>query len=794
MALRNPEDLPAFSILSVLATIRRQWLWMLLTTLAGIALTVIVTLRQRPVYEARASIRLAEQKNAGIQPDVLTALTGPSSIETEMEILRSRSVSEDVVDSLQLQAKVVEPKGEPRQLLFGRLELARDATPGIYTIERDTTVFTVTTPEGHSVGGAYGAPVTIAGVLIEPLPLADGPRRVRIAVSSPTAAAEAVRADLKVTRPQTNAGIVVVSYRSSDPQLAAAVVNGVANSYIGLRTRGQKQQYRAAVDFLQGQVQRYGTQLAEAEGALEQFRRANSIVDPDAQAGDEARRLADLKVQQEELTARRGEMSELVRRTRQRADSSADWTAFAASPALVQNPTIASVVQQLTTAEGERAQLLARRTGADPDVVTLTQRIATLRLRLSALANATLQSLGEQARQLDATLSHSRTRLARVPEAQLQDARLQRRVTLVTELYTLLQTRLNESQISEAMEIANVELVDPALVPSRPLAARRIFNLLFGTALALLIGIIVAVVRESNDTSVRSRAEVAQLTMVPLLASIPRIDLRNGRRKEVAARIEDRLVIRHSPRSPAAEAYRALRTNVAFATNGQKRQLRSLVVTSPEPEDGKTTTALNLAVTMADQGIRTVLIAADQRRPVLHKVLHTERSPGLSDLLNGTTTLEQAIRFIPLGDLASGAFAFIPAGHHVSNPAELLGSPAMRSLLESLAESYDTVILDTPPLCVVTDAAVLGTQADGVLVVARMGATHAEALQQAVEEMKGLGARVVGTVLTDVNQREDRYGYRYGYYQTYYEEDSGNGNGRTGERRSSSRKKSRRRV
>jgi capsular exopolysaccharide synthesis family protein len=315
------------------------------------------------------------------------------------------------------------------------------------------------------------------------------------------------------------------------------------------------------------------------------------------------------------------------------------------------------------------------------------------------------------------------------------------------------------------------------MAPLRPLAARRVFNLLFGGALALLCGIIVAVVRESNDTSVRSRAEMVRLTELPLLAAIPRIEVRNGHRKELAGRIEDRLVVRHSPRSPAAEAYRALRTNVAFATNGAKRQLRTLVVTSPEPEDGKTTTALNLAVTLADQGLKTILVAADQRRPVLHKVLHTERAPGLSDLLSGTTSLEQAIRYIPLTDLAGGTLAFIPAGRHVSNPAELLGSLAMKSLLETLSERFDSVILDTPPLCVVTDAAVLGTLTDGVLVVARMGSTHSETLQQSVEEIRGLGAHVVGTVLTDVTQREDRYGYRYGYYQYYYEED-GNGNGR----------------
>jgi non-specific protein-tyrosine kinase len=250
----------------------------------------------------------------------------------------------------------------------------------------------------------------------------------------------------------------------------------------------------------------------------------------------------------------------------------------------------------------------------------------------------------------------------------------------------------------------------------------------------------------------------------------------SGYRKGLAKQIEGRLVLHHSPRSPAAEAYRALRTNVAFATNGSKKELKTIVVTSAEPMDGKTTTAVNLAITLAEQGLRTVLVAADQRRPVLHKVLHTERAPGLSNLLSGTAPLEQALREIRLPEHASGTFSFIPAGSAVDNPAELLGSVAMRSLLVTLSERYDAVVMDTPPLCVVTDAAVLGTQVDGVILVARMGMTHGEALQQSVMEMKGLGAHVVGTVLTDVNHLEDRYGYRYGYYQ-YYEEDA-NGNGR----------------
>jgi hypothetical protein len=195
MRHRDGEELPAFSLRSVAAALRRQALWLAVTTLLGVALTVYMVLRQRPVYEARATIRLADQK-AAPPTDVFAALSGPSTIETEMEILRSRSVAEDVVDSLGLRATIVKPKGEPRGNLFGILRLARDAAPGVYVVLRDTTVFTVTTPDGNSIGGVYGTPLAAAGVEIEPLPLgatAGAPQQIRLSVTSAVAAAEAVQ-------------------------------------------------------------------------------------------------------------------------------------------------------------------------------------------------------------------------------------------------------------------------------------------------------------------------------------------------------------------------------------------------------------------------------------------------------------------------------------------------------------------------------------------------------------------------------------------------------------------------
>ena len=795
MDVRSSDDTPALSLRGLGAAARRQVGWIAATAAIGVALTVFVTQRQRPVYEARATIRIADQQGTAPPTDVLTALSKPSTIETEMEILRSRSVVEQVVDTLGLRVTITDPRGAPRRTLFGVLQVDHDAQPGTYVVQRDTTVFSITTPDGHTLGGAFGAPLSAGGVHVEPLPLAatgGGPSQITLTVAPTSAAAEAVRQDLRLSRVQPNAGIVAIAYQSTDQTLARDVVNAVAQAYIDRRRASQQESYHAAVEFLQAQVLAVGDSLALAEKAMEQYRRANGLIDPEAQASDQVTRRATLTVQKEGLDDQSRVLWALVRRARQPVESSGGWAEFAGSTALAENSVISGLLTQIIGLVSERSQLLTHRTTADPEVIAKSTLIAQLQQQLGDVAQAALKGIDDQTRSVNQTLQLSAGRLARVPEQQLQFARLKHQVDLNMSLYTMLQNRLKESQVSEASEIANAGLVDGAVIPTTPLGGRRFFNLLFGVALSLLCGCLVGLARESADTRVRSREELVRLTDLPLLASIPRIKLTNGHRhrEPLALQIEDRLVLRHSPRSPAAEAYRALRTNVTFSEQWSKQRLKTIVVTSPEPMDGKTTTAVNLAITLADQGLKVVLVEADKRRPVLHKVLHTDRTPGLSDLLSGWAPLEKAVREIPLPDHASGSFSFIPAGEPVPNPAELLGSPAMRQLLELLAERYDQVVIDTPPLCVVTDAAVLATQSDGVLFVARMGATHGDALKQSVEEMRGLGARVVGTVLTDVNHREDRYGYRYGYYQ-YYEDDSngngaghtngnGNGNGRRG--------------
>ena len=232
-------------------------MWIAVTAAIGVALTFWVTQRQRPVYEARATIRIAEQQSATPSADVLTALSKPSTIETEMEILRSRSVVEDVVDTLGLRVTITDPRGAPRGTLFGHLHVAHDAQPGTYLVHRDTTVFSITTPDGHMQGGTYGVPLEAGGVQIEPLPLGatdGGPQQITLAVMPTTDAAEMVRQGLRLSRVNPNAGIVAIAYQSTDQTLARDVVNAVAQAYLDRRRENQREAYHAAVVFLESQV------------------------------------------------------------------------------------------------------------------------------------------------------------------------------------------------------------------------------------------------------------------------------------------------------------------------------------------------------------------------------------------------------------------------------------------------------------------------------------------------------------------------------------------------------------
>ena len=287
-------------------------------------------------------------------------------------------------------------------------------------------------------------------------------------------------------------------------------------------------------------------------------------------------------------------------------------------------------------------------------------------------------------------------------------------------------------------------IIDTAQLPTRPISPRPTRDVATGAALGLLIGLGVALLLESLDRSVRTPSEAAMLAGAPILALVPK-------RRDAA---DHPVLTQADAGSPAAESYRVLRTAVRFID--PDHAVRSLVITSPSAGEGKTSTAANLAVTLAQAGEVVVLVDADLRRTKLASIFDVRREPGLTSLLIGESSLDEAL--VPIGD----RLKFLPTGPLPPNPSELLGSEAMASLLRELQSRCDVLILDSPPLLPVTDAQVLSTQVDGVVLVARFGRTERDLLSQARERLAVVGGRIFGCVINAVPASAD-YSEEYSY-------------------------------
>jgi capsular exopolysaccharide synthesis family protein len=759
----------------------------LITAVATAALVQSMT----PVYEAEALIRVDEERTAVPLVEALRSLTmvgGGSQIHTEMAVLRARVVAEDVVDSLNLNVRLGSPRRVVRSELFDHLASTRTAAPGRYRLERRGDAFRVRAdgdagrvlrPGERTV--APGERFQLAGLEVVLSPAALDHDVIELVVDPFHDALRNFRRTARVSQPTREADIMAINYKGPDPELVRDVPAVMARVFIDRRQAGKSAEARATVEFLDDQIATVAAELQRIENDLLRFQETHGLVHLETEAKTEIERLALLQAERDVAEAERSALTRTLERIA--GDGGPVARRLMYFPTLLRSAAAAETMGALTALENRRSTLLELRTPEDPEVVVLTDRIDEMERELTANAMTYLDGLGHQVVSYDRALAGFRSQLERVPARQIQLMRMEREAGILEETYLLMEARRKQGEIDAAITDYTVQVVDPPAFPVRPVRPRKLLSVLLAGMLGMVLGIGAAFTREQLDTRVRTREDLRTASgELPVLGAIPRmqtpaepgeslgkrsiariLDRGNGRRLGV----EDRLVTRVDPRSPVSEAYRALRTNITFSR--MERPPRTLVFTSAMPGDGKSTSASNLAITLAQQGINGVLIDADLRRGALHQAFAMDREPGLSELLLGRAALDDVVRSVELG--GDRVLNFIASGGFPANPAELLGSPRMRELLAGLMAPYDTVILDAPPLNLVTDAAILGTLADGVIVVARAAATDRGALAHAISQLDAVNAPILGTILNNVDARKERYYGSYAVAGSYYAED-----------------------
>jgi len=747
----------------------------LLSTFLVVALTVAFIKLSRPVYEGTTSIRIDEQRSNVPVLDILSSLSTGSEINTEMEVLRSRTLAQAVVDSLHLQVELLRPRRVDRDALLQVVQVDPEPDEKKVVFEREGNGFLIAGTEQHVVPGEA---VSVNGVRFILSEAALAHDQIALAVVPLHDAVRAFQRTIGIARPNREADLLVIRYESTDRRLTREVLNTMSGLFIEQRQNTQNATARNTVDFLSGQLATLQTQLNAAETDVLRYREQHRVLSPKAEAEAEIGRLATLKAQRDVLDSEERALAPLLNASRLPPGAVADSVNrnLLGFPSLLRNPAASELLRSLNELSTKRAELLERRTAVDPEVVVLTERIREVEQELASIAGTYRNSLAKQVDALDATLNQAGVQLAQLPERETHLARLQREATVLAEIYTLLQTRLKEAEIAAAVEDPSVRVIDAAILPRRPVKPNPPVSLVVALLGGLALGVALALARENLDSSVHTREDLHRATGgLALLGFIPRIPIHIGGEAPVSRNVLDRfrrvkelpinarLIARRDPTNPVAEAYRSIRTNLTFSR--PEKPPAMLVLTSPDPGEGKSTSAANLAITLAQQGVRCLLVDADLRRGALHTLFGLQREPGLTNLL--LTGATGANGHGPVQQVVVGPDAvldFIATGTVPPNPAELLGSQRMQALAAQWRETYDTVIIDAPPLNRVTDAAVLASLADGVIMVARAGVTDRGALSFAVEQLRSVHAPLLGVVLNDVDASRDRY---YGAYRAY---------------------------
>ncbi len=780
------------------------------------------TSRQTPVFEASTTLRIRtrEPNLPDIYRTISTGVAG-GELATEIAVLGSRALKEDAAGLLGLQLAVVEPARVARGDLVRGVSVSPAAAAGEYQLLRRPdgrfTVFVADSARRISLSGTDGR-VHVPGVTFVLTPVAARYGELRVSVSSLPDAVDRLQA-VAVSQLSREANILTLSYSDTDSLIAAQIPNLIAAQYLARRQAIEKAEAGSAARFLREQLHRVSSELARAEDRFRGFRERERLLDPAVETSSEVARLIAKESERAGLEAERRALTQSLAEIESAGSGSGSLSTsrrLSALPILLRNEATSTLLSALMTAESEKAAMISA-TATDPDMLVLTAKIEALEDQLRAVTRTHLQNLGNQVSSLDSTLGMFGRELSAIPRRHLEYARLERNVTSLESVYNLLQTRLNEAEIAEAVTDASVQVVDSALIPSAPSSPRPLVNLAAGVAVGLMLGVGLACIREYRDGSVHSRRDVVVATGVPVIGLIPRIPkargriaLITGRRKIKHARSPMALAVangRHEneriftflsagapPPDPVppvaeplrrepmatgleltasrwtnivAEAYSLLLTNVAFARTSPP--VKIVAITSPLAEEGKTTCAVNLSITLALRGSKVLLVDADLRRGVVHTTLGADRVPGLSEVLSRSLPELEAIHSIKVGD-HGGMLHFLTTGAIPSNPSALLESPGFSTLLGRLKEEYDTIILDCPPVNIISDASVLGLNADTVLIVARSGVTGSAALSDAVDQLTRVGVPLLGVVLNDIDFKRDAvYDSSYRSYNASYE-------------------------
>jgi polysaccharide biosynthesis transport protein len=567
--------------------------------------------------------------------------------------------------------------------------------------------------------------------------------------------------------------LMEVSFEATDSELAARIVNVHLQNYVEHNFRARYESATKASDWLAGQLEELKIKVERSEDARIAYERENRIWTIDEKQNITTQKLSDLNRELTEAQADRVRKEARYQMARQgTVESLPEFRESALLQNLLGRRT--EISAQLTEARSRFGPRYPTVTRLEAQYEEISQTIEREKGSIVDRLDSDYRSARQREVLLAEALEQQKLETNTLAEKMVQYNILNREADANKQLYEGLLQKLKEAGISAGLRSSNIRMVDPAMIPPSPARPQKARNILLALLVGLVGGAGLAFLREYMDNTVKTPDDVEMLTRLPSLAVVPAFTVLNGRGRapkllkgprdpESGSRVA--LVSYERPQSQISEAFRALRTSLMLSQAEHPPQV--ILVTSSLPREGKSTAAVNLAVTFAQLGDRTVLVDGDMRKPGISKLLSmTEgsRHAGLSTYLAGVSSLELVT--IPHPSIPN--LTAIPAGPIPPNPADLLSSQRLRDMIAALRREYKFVIIDSPPVMAATDSIVVSVSTDCVLMVVRSGVTPKDAFVRARDQLAGVKSPLLGVVLNAVDTTSPDYYYSYRYYPYYH--------------------------
>ena len=724
--------------------LKRKWL-ILSLCLVVTSLVAVQMFRQPSIYEAEATIRIEQRQTNVLQTDkfVLNAQPDANFWGTQIRLLQSPALARQVALSLDLQHN---------QNFFGS-----GAQGGIFSALRRMV-------SGEKKPPSKPAPNTGGLNVVGMTQLRDDPLTPE-ELSALEPYEDAIVGSEKVEG-IVGTNLFLIKYRHTDPEMAQKVANALAEVFQANNVERTTQNSSKAEDLLMRSIADYQERIRHDTEALFNYAREKGLSpSPDASLNVEGQRLGDLSRQllQAENTRKNAQAVYL---------SAKNSTDIFSVPEVQKSERISDIQKRISELKEKKAALLVTYTPEWPEVKKTEAAIARLEGDLSKAAEQAVAMLkatyeAEQAHENSIRQMYMQQR--GTTDQQTRDqiemaAFTQRLETNKQYLATLLQKQ-REVQIAQGDKGSEVRIENYSRLPRSPVGPPRLRNVMIALVLSLVAGIGLAFLLDFLDDTVKSLDDVDRYIHLPALAMIPAsrgsVRLKGLPQPSPAPGESTALAMIDDVRSPIAESYRHLRTSLLLSSAGQPP--KTILVTSSQPSEGKTTTAINTAFMLAQTGAEVLIIDCDLRRPRLHAQFEVANSKGLTTWLSGEKNLDNLLQVCT----KTPNLKVLTSGPVPPNPAELLGSEEMRRLLGKLSERFAHIIIDSPPAISFTDASILSTMVDGVVLVVHGGRSSRAVVRRAKQQLLDVGAHIFGVVLNNVKLESQDY-YYSGYYPNYY--------------------------